>query len=48
MDRENKPIASGLLTQPSRCKRAESNLLADETGPQQEDPGSCQVIHLYL
>ena len=45
---ENQPKASGILTQPSRYKRAESNLLADEKGPQQGDPGSCLVIHPYL
>ena len=27
---ENQPIALGILTQPSRYKREESNLLADE------------------
>ena len=31
---ENQPITSGILTQPSRNKRAESNLLADEKDPQ--------------
>ena len=31
---ENQPIASKILTQTSRYKRAESNLLADEKGPQ--------------
>ena len=30
---ENQPIASGKLTQPSRYKRVESNLLADKKGP---------------
>ena len=44
----NQPIASGILTQSNRYKRAESNLLADEKGLQQGDPGSCLVIHLYL
>ena len=34
-------VASGLLTQPSRFKRAESNFQADEKGPQQGDPVSC-------
>ena len=29
---ENQPIASGILTQPSRYNRAKSNLLADEKG----------------
>ena len=43
---ENQPIESGILTQQSRYKRAESKLLADEKGPQQGDPGSCLVIHL--
>ena len=45
---ENQPIASGILTQPKRYKRAESKLLADKKGPQQKDPGSCLVIHLYV
>ena len=43
---ENQPIASGILIQPSRYRRSECNLLADKKGPQQEDPGSCQVIYL--
>ena len=30
---ENQQIASGILTQPSWYKRAESNLLADDKGP---------------
>ena len=30
---KNQPIVTGVLTQPSRCKRAENNLLADEKGP---------------
>ena len=30
---ENERIASELLTQPSRYKRSERNLLADEIGP---------------
>ena len=33
-------IASGILTQQSHYKRAESNLLAVEKGPQQGEPGS--------
>ena len=45
---ENRPIASLVLTQPSRYKRAESNLLADEKGPQQGNPGSGLVMHLYI
>ena len=45
---ENQLIASGILTQLCRYKRAESNLLSDEKGPQQGDPGSCLVIHLYF
>ena len=45
---ENQPIASGILTQSSSYKRAESNLLADEKGIQQGDPCSCLVIHLVL
>ena len=43
---ENQPLASGILTKPS--PRAEINFLADKKGPQQGDPGSCSVIHLYL
>ena len=43
----NQPKTSGKLTQLSRYKRAESNLLADEKGPRQGDPGSCLVILLY-
>ena len=31
---EYQPIASQILTQSSRCKRGESNLLSDEIGPQ--------------
>ena len=42
----NQPKTSGKLTQLS-YKRAESNLLADEKGPRQGDPGRCLVIHLY-
>ena len=45
---KNQPIASRILTQPSRYKRAKSNLLADEKGPEQRDPGSCLVIHPIL
>ena len=41
---ENQQMTSGILTQPSRYKRAESNLLADEKGLQQKDPGSCLAI----
>ena len=37
-------IAPGILTQPRRYKRAESNLLADEKGSQQGDPGSSSCI----
>ena len=40
------PIASGILTQLRHYRRAESNLLADEKGSQQGDPGSCLFIHL--
>ena len=43
---DNPPLASGILTQPSRYIGAESNLLADEKGPKQGDAGSCLVIHL--
>ena len=45
---KNQPIASGILTQPKRYKRAESKLPADKKGPQQKGPGSCLVIHLYI
>ena len=45
---ENQPVESGIITQLSYYKRAESNLLADEKGPQHGDPGSCLDIHLYL
>ena len=34
--------------QPSRYKRAESNIQADEEGPQQGDPGSCLVVVIPL
>ena len=44
---ENQPIASGILTQLSHYKRAESNLPADKKGSRQKDPGSCLVIYLY-
>ena len=44
---ENQPIKSGLLAQPSRYKRVENNLPADDKGPKQGDLGSCLVIHLY-
>ena len=43
---KNLPIASEILTQPSRYKIAERNLLADGKGPQKSDTGSCLVIHL--
>ena len=45
---ENQPIASGILTLPSRYKRAKSNLLAGKNGPHQGIPGSFLDIHLYL
>ena len=38
---ENQPNASRILTQPSHYKGAESNLLEDEKGLQQEGPGGC-------
>ena len=44
---EKLPIALGIVTQPSRYKRAESNLLTDYKGLQHGDSGSCLVIHLY-
>ena len=37
-----------MMTQLSHYKRAERNLLTDEKGPQQGNPGSCLVIHLDL
>ena len=43
---KNPPIASGISAQPSCYKRTESNLLADEKGPQKGDPDNCMVIHL--
>ena len=43
---ENQPLASGIYTQPSRYKIAENNLLKDEKGPQQWDPGDCLAIQL--
>ena len=45
---ENQRKATGILTQQSRYKRAEINLLADEKGLQQGDQGSCLVNQLYL
>ena len=45
---EYQQIASGIISQPSRYKRAESHLLADEIGTQQGDLRRCLVIHLYL
>ena len=44
----NRQLASEILTQPCRYKRAESNLIADEKGHHQRDLGSCLVIHLYF
>ena len=45
---ENQSIASGILREPSRKKRAESNLLADEKGPKQGDPGSLKDFYKCL
>ena len=45
---ENQPIAGEILTQSSRNKRAESNLLADEKGPQHWIQVIVWVIHLFL
>ena len=45
---ENQPIASKILTQTSRYKRAESNLLADEKGTHHWNQLDILVIHLYL
>ena len=42
-----KSIDSVGKTQPNCYKRAESNLPADEKGPQQGELGSCLVICLY-
>ena len=44
---ENQPIASVILSQPSRYKRAERNLLADEKGSHQGDPGGYISIFRY-
>ena len=38
------PIALGIIPQPSRYKKVESNLLADEKVLQQGDPGSCSWL----
>ena len=40
----NQPISSGILTQSSRYKRAESNLIADEKGLQL----SGYTIYIYI
>ena len=45
---KNQPKASGILTQTSRHKKAEINLLSGVNGPPQGDHGSCLVIHQYL
>ncbi len=46
---ENQPKESGILTQPSRYKRAEINLLSDGKGSQQGDPSSCLIcIYIYI
>ena len=44
---ENQPMASEILTQLSRYKRAEINFIADEKSPYHGDPGSYLVMHLY-
>ena len=41
-------IASEILTQLSRYKRAESNLLSDKKGPHNLGQVVVWVIHLYL
>ena len=43
-DLQNQPLASGILTQPSRYKLAESYLLADGKGPQQGYPGNISLF----
>ena len=45
---ENQSKKSGILTQLSCYKIADSNLLVDQKGPQQGDPSSFLVIHLNL
>ena len=45
---EYQPIALKILTQPSRYKRTESNLLADEIGPPDRGQVVDWVIHLYF
>ena len=45
---ENQRIALGILKKPSRYKRAESNLLADEKGPYQRDPGSIHRNYEFI
>ena len=42
------PVVSVILSQPSRYKIAESNLLADEKGPQHWIQVFVWVIHLYF
>ena len=45
---EYQPIASEMLTQPSRYKWAERNLIADEKGPLHWIQIVFWIIHLYL
>ena len=45
---EYQPIASETLTQPSCYNRAENNLLADEKGPHDQEPGRCLVYTLGI
>ena len=42
------PLASSLLTQPSRYENVENNLQADEKGLQDMGQVVVWVIHLYL
>ena len=45
---EYQPIASDILTQPNSYKRVESNLLADEKGPQRLSHAVVWIIHLLF
>ncbi len=45
---ECQPMALEILTQQSRCKKAESNLLSDEKGLQHWFQVVVWIIHLYL
>ena len=45
---ENQPIVAVKLKQPSRCRRADRNSMADEKILQQRDPGSFASIFIDL